>query len=97
MYPDITPDRFQPSWGVIGMSGFKRWFTDLPAIYGSTNPRGLTWSGRSRYRRDEQHREQTELDAWEGEGGNPAPRDTRLAPVFPAGATENPSFNARAN
>jgi hypothetical protein len=81
------------------MSGYKRWFAPLSTVYGATIPRRFTGSRQSRARLDEKRQEQTELQAWEGEGGNPDPRSaSRQSSQFaePGSSTVNPSFNARA-
>ena len=77
------------------MSTYKRWFPPLLVVDGITVTPGVLL-GRKRRRQNEKRQEQRELRAWEGEGGNLAPRSVALQlPLFaeaPGADTGNPSF-----
>lgn len=68
-----TSDRCE----VTEEGAYKRWLPPL-VVDGTTMPPGFVLAWCNRRRQDEKGREQIELQAWEGEGGNPASRNVAL-------------------
>ena len=81
------------------MSTYKRWAPPLLVVDGITLTPGVLL-GRKHRRKYEKRQEQREIRAWEGEGGNLAPRSVVLqSSLFaeaPGTDTENPSFQTSA-
>ena len=77
------------------MSTYMRWFPPLLVVDGITVTPGVLL-GRKHRRQYEKRQEQRELRAWEGEGGNPAPRTPAVQSSWSGDAPEtdtaNPSF-----
>ena len=64
---------------------YKRWFPPNVVVDGTEVAPALVLAVINRRWREETRQQQTELRAWESEGGNPAPRDVPVqGSLFPA-------------
>jgi hypothetical protein len=77
------------------MSIYKRWFPPLVLVDGVAIAPAILLATEHR-KRDEKHQQRLDLRAWEGEGGNPAPRTPAVQSSWsgdaPEADTANPSF-----